>query len=78
MPWINVANPLAWIMGVTWYIPLFLHSFHRVNPRLRFLLILPLILPPSLNGSAYLGAAISLVIGRCVDTPACDDTEAMS
>lgn len=64
MPWINVANPLAWIMGVVWYIPLFLYSFHRVSPRTRFLLVLPLILPPSLNASAYLGAAISLTVAR--------------
>ena len=64
MPWINVANPLAWIMGVVWYIPLYLFSFHRVKPVARFLITLPLILPPSLNISAYLAASISLVIAR--------------
>lgn len=78
MPWINVANPLAWIMGVAWYIPLFLYSFHRVNPPTRFLLILPLILPPSLNVSAYLAAAISLAIKRFYDQRVSEQPQAMS
>ena len=64
MPWINIANPLAWIMGLTWYIPLFLYSYTRVNGITRFLLCLPLILPPSLNTSGYLAAIITLVIAR--------------
>ena len=64
MPWINIANPLAWIMGLTWYIPLFLYSYTRVNGVMRFLLCPPLILPPSLNTSGYLAACISLVIAR--------------
>ena len=64
MPWINIANPLAWIMGLTWYIPLFLYSYTRVNGVMRFVLCLPLILPPMLNTSGYLAACSSLVIAR--------------
>lgn len=65
MPWINIANPLAWIQGLAWYIPLFLYSYIRVKPSVRFLLCLPLVLPPNLNASGYLAAIISLLISRC-------------
>jgi len=65
MPWINIANPLSWIMGLVWYLPLFFYSYGRLSPRIRFLACLPLILPPALNASAYLAAVITLVIARC-------------
>jgi len=65
MPWINIANPISWIMGLVWYLPLFIYSYVRLSPRMCFLACLPLITPPALNASAYLAAAITLIIARC-------------
>lgn len=73
MPWINVANPLAWIMGITWYIPLFLYSYFRVRPLFRFVLCLPLILPPMLNVSGYLAAIISFLVAGWYNDSSPDD-----
>ena len=55
-------NPIAWIMGLFWYVPLFIFSYDKVKPSLKFLITLPLILPPFLNISGYLAAIISLFI----------------
>ena len=62
MNWINIINPIAWIMGLFWYVPLFIFSYDKVRPSLKILIILPLILPPFLNISGYLAAIISLFI----------------
>ena len=62
MNWINIINPISWIMGLSWYIPLFLYSYNLVKPRFKFLICLPLILPPFLNASGYLAALISFFI----------------
>jgi len=62
MNWINIINPIAWIMGLFWYVPLFIFSYDKVKPSLKFLITLPLILPPFLNISGYLAAIISLFI----------------
>lgn len=64
MPWINIINPIAWIMGLAWYFPYFLDCYRRLSPAGRFLLCLPLILPPMLNASAYLAAVVTLLIPR--------------
>ena len=62
MNWINIVNPISWIMGLFWYVPLFLFSYEKVKTPLRILIILPLILPPFLNISGYLACIISLFI----------------
>ena len=62
MNWINIVNPISWIMGLFWYVPLFLFSYEKVKPSLKIIIILPLILPPFLNISGYLAATISLFI----------------
>ena len=63
MNWINIVNPISWIMGLFWYVPcLFLVT--KVNPSSKIIITLPLILPPFLNISGYLAALISLFILR--------------
>ena len=62
MNWINIVNPISWIMGLFWYVPLFIFSYDKVKPSLKIIIILPLILPPFLNISGYLAAIISLFI----------------
>ena len=62
MNWINIVNPISWIMGLFWYVPLFLFSYEKVKTPLRILIIFPLILPPFLNISGYLACIISLFI----------------
>ena len=62
MNWINILNPISWIMGLFWYVPLFIFSYDKVKPSLKIIIILPLILPPFLNISGYLAAIISLFI----------------
>jgi len=62
MNWINIVNPISWIMGLFWYVPLFIFSYEKVKPSLKLVLILPLILPPFLNISGYLACIISLFI----------------
>ncbi len=64
MNWINIINPISWIMGLIWYVPLFIYSFDKVKQSLKVILILPLILPPFLNASGYLASIISLFILR--------------
>ena len=62
MNWINIVNPIAWIMGLIWYVPLFLYSYEKVKSKLKIILILPLIIPPFLNASGYLACVISIFI----------------
>ena len=62
MNWINIINPISWIMGLIWYVPLFIYSFDKVKNNFKTILILPLILPPFLNVSGYIAAIISLFI----------------
>ena len=62
MNWINILNLISWIMGLFWYVPLFIFSYDKVKPSLKSIIILPLILPPFLNISGYLAAIISLCI----------------
>ena len=62
MNWINIINPIAWIMGLFWYVPLFIFSYDKVKPSLKIFITLPLILPPFLNISGYLAAITSLFI----------------
>ena len=62
MNWINIVNPIAWIMGLIWYVPLFLYSYEKVKSKLKIILILPLIIPPFLNASGYLACVISIFV----------------
>ena len=62
MNWINIINPISWIMGLFWYVPLFIFSYEKIKPSLKIIIALPLILPPFLNTSGYLAAMISLFI----------------
>ena len=62
MNWINIVNPISWIMGLFWYVPLFIFSYEKIKPSLKIVLVLPLIIPPFLNISGYLAAIISLFI----------------
>ena len=62
MNWINIVNPISWIMGLFWYVPLFIFSYDKIKPSLKIVIILPLILPPFLNVSGYLACIISLFI----------------
>jgi len=62
MNWINIINPISWIMGLFWYVPLFIFSYEKIKPPLKIIIALPLILPPFLNSSGYLAAIISLFI----------------
>ena len=64
MNWINIVNPISWIMGLFWYVPLFIFSYKKIKPSLKIIIALPLILPPFLNISGYLAALISLFIIR--------------
>ena len=64
MNWINIINPISWIMGLFWYVPLFIFSYDKIKPSLKIIIVLPLILPPFLNVSGYLAAIISLFILR--------------
>ena len=62
MNWINIINPISWIMGLFWYVPLFIFIYEKIKPSLKIIIVLPLILPPFLNISGYLAAIISLFI----------------
>jgi len=62
MNWINIINPISWIMGLFWYVPLFIFSYEKIKPSLKIIIALPLILPPFLNISGYIAAIISLFI----------------
>ena len=64
MNWINIINPISWIMGLIWYIPLFLYSYDKVKDSFKIIIILPLILPPFLNISGYSASIISLFISK--------------
>ena len=62
MNWINIINQISWIMGLIWYVPLFLFSYDKVKDSFKLIIILPLILPPFLNISGYAASIISLFI----------------
>ena len=62
---INFINPRAWIMGLVWYIPLFLHLYPRVkNNRDRFFILLPLFMPPFTNLNGFLAYVVAITFSR--------------
>jgi hypothetical protein len=58
---INLFNPLAWIMGLVWYLPLFFSLYPSVSRLGRWLILLPLFLPPSLNANAALAYLVGIL-----------------
>jgi hypothetical protein len=66
---INLFNPVAWIMGLVWYIPLFLYLSPRVTKLGQFLSLLPLFLPPFLNTNAILAYVLSIVFALAFRLP---------
>lgn len=67
---INLFNPVAWIMGLIWYVPLFLHLFPRVTNLGKWLILLPLFMPPFLNINAILAYVLSIVFALATQIPA--------
>ncbi|KAM3115166.1 glycosyltransferase family 87 protein [Phormidesmis sp. 146-33] len=57
---IYLFNPQTWIMGLVWYIPLFVYLFGKVNHLGKFVLVLPLMMPPFTNTNGMLAYAITL------------------
>jgi hypothetical protein len=57
---IHLINPQTWIMGLVWYIPLFLYSFDRASNLGKIILVLPLFCPPSSNANGMLAYGIAL------------------
>ena len=57
---IHLFNPQTWIMGLVWYLPLFIQRFDQANQHGKLLLVLPLFLPPSTNTNGMLAYAIAL------------------
>jgi hypothetical protein len=66
---INLFNPLAWIMGLVWYLPLFFHLYPSVSRLGRWLILLPLFLPPFLNANAVLAYVIAVLFLMAGRTP---------
>lgn len=58
---IFLFNPQTWIMGLVWYIPLFIYLFGRANHLGKFILILPLFMPPFTNSNGMLAYAVTLI-----------------
>ncbi len=58
---INFFNPRAWIMGMVWYIPLFLHLYPNAKTTTqKGILLLPLMMPPFTNLNGFLAYAIAI------------------
>lgn len=66
---INLFNPLSWIMGLVWYLPLFFHLYPAVSKLGRWLIVLPLFLPPFLNANAVLAYVIGVVFLLAARSP---------
>jgi len=59
---INFFNPRAWIMGLVWYIPLFLYLYPRARTtRERLFILLPLWMPPFTNLNGFLAYGVALM-----------------
>ena len=58
---INLFNPIAWIMGLVWYLPLFFYLYPLVSRLGRWLILLPLFVPPFLNANAGLAYGMALL-----------------
>ncbi|MBE9012280.1 DUF2029 domain-containing protein [Pseudanabaenaceae cyanobacterium LEGE 13415] len=58
---INLFNPQTWIMGIVWFIPFFVYQFGKANHLGKFLLILPLFMPPFTNSNGMLAYVVTLL-----------------
>lgn len=58
---IHLFNPQTWIMGIVWFIPLFAYLFGKANHLGKFILILPLFMPPFLNSNGMLAYTVTLL-----------------
>jgi hypothetical protein len=58
---INLFNPRAWIMGLVWYFPIFLILYPQVNKLGRFVILIPIFMPPFTNTNAILAFVITLL-----------------
>lgn len=58
---IHLFNPQTWIMGIVWFIPLFVYQFGKANHLGKFVLILPLFIPPFTNSNGMLAYAVTLL-----------------
>lgn len=67
---INLYNPAAWIMGLAWYLPLFLYLSTRVKRLGQFFILLPLFMPPFLNTNAIWAYVISILFALTTQFPA--------
>ncbi|MBE9064633.1 glycosyltransferase family 87 protein [cf. Phormidesmis sp. LEGE 11477] len=66
---INLFNPVSWIMGLVWYIPLFFYLSPLVSRWGRFLLLAPLFSPPGFNANAVLAYILSIVFALSFQIP---------
>jgi hypothetical protein len=66
---INLFNPVAWIMGLVWYVPLFLYLSPRVTRLGQFLSLLPLFMPPFLNTNAIWAYVLSILFALAFRLP---------
>jgi Glycosyltransferase family 87 len=57
---ILIANPQTWIMGLVWFVPLFLYWFDRANWAGKLCLMLPIFMPPFTNSNAMIAYAVTL------------------
>jgi hypothetical protein len=58
---VNLFNPVSWIMGLIWYVPLFLYLSRFVSRLGLFLLLAPLFSPPLLGANAVLAYVLAVI-----------------
>lgn len=58
---IHLFNSRTWIMGIVWFIPLFVYLFGKANHLGKFVLVLPLFMPPFLNTNGMLAYTVALL-----------------
>jgi hypothetical protein len=58
---IHLFNPQTWIMGIVWFIPLFVYLFDRATSLGKAILLLPLFMPPFTNTNGMLAYAVTLL-----------------
>jgi hypothetical protein len=66
---VTLFNAQAWVMGLTWYIPLFVYCYGRTTTLGKFFILLPLFVPPLINTNGYLAYAIALIMAWAVRSP---------
>ncbi len=66
---INLFNPVSWIMGLVWYIPLFFYLSTSISRWGRFLLLAPLFSPPILNANAVLAYVLAIAFALSFQVP---------